>query len=70
MLIDPKYYRMGAVMINAVMTKAILIAGGYYLGTYLDEKWHTEPYMMISLIVLGITLGLWWIIFLANRFKL
>jgi len=57
-------------MINAVMTKAILIAGGYYLGTYLDEKWHTEPYMMISLIVLGITLGLWWIIFLANRFKL
>ncbi len=36
-------------------TTAGAIAGGYFLGSYLDKKLNTAPWFMLSFILLGIT---------------
>lgn len=35
-------------------TTAGAIAGGYFLGSYLDRKLDTSPWLMLSFIMLGI----------------
>ncbi len=35
-------------------TTAGAIAGGYFIGSYLDRKFNTSPWIMISFIMLGI----------------
>jgi len=30
------------------------VAGGYFLGSYLDKKLNTTPWLMLSFIMLGI----------------
>ena len=52
------------------MTKAIMICAGWYFGTKLDKQYGTEPYWMISLVVLAMIFGVWFILFTAKRFKL
>ena len=68
--IDTKKLRVAIIMGNAVMTKAIMICAGWYFGTKLDKQYGTEPYWMISLVVLAMIFGVWVILFTAKRFKL
>jgi F0F1-type ATP synthase assembly protein I len=35
-------------------TTAGAVAGGYFLGSYLDRKLNTAPWLMLSFIMLGI----------------
>jgi len=66
---DAKKARTAAMITNAVITKALLIAGGYYLGNALDSRFGTTPYLMISGITLGLSLGLWWLVMTLNKLK-
>lgn len=38
-------------------TLASLVGGGYLLGKYLDNRWGTEPWLQIVLILIGLILG-------------
>ena len=35
-------------------TMAGAVAGGYFLGSYLDKKLNTAPWLMLSFIILGL----------------
>ncbi|MCR4320241.1 MAG: AtpZ/AtpI family protein [Candidatus Brocadiaceae bacterium] len=35
-------------------TMAGAVAGGYFLGSYLDRKLNTAPWLMLSFIILGL----------------
>ncbi len=59
--------RKASAMSSAVLVKALLIYGAYRLGTWLDARWGTSPYLMCVLICLAVGIGLWWVIFTANR---
>lgn len=52
------------------MTKAAMIAVGYYVGTKLDKKFETTPWIMLSLVVLAMAVGLWFILYVAKKYKL
>ncbi|MDR3288796.1 MAG: AtpZ/AtpI family protein [Peptococcaceae bacterium] len=34
-----------------------LVAGGYFLGAYLDPRWGTSPWLKIILMLAGLVLG-------------
>ena len=38
-------------------TLAGLVAGGYFLGRYLDTRWGTMPLLTIGLMLVGLGLG-------------
>ena len=43
---------------------------GYFVGEWLDRKWGTEPYLMVTLIVLGFVASareVWGLIKRASR---
>ena len=65
--LDTKKIRLAMIMGNAVMTKAVLVVGGWYFGNKLDAKYGTAPWLMVTGICLGIGLGLWFILFTAKR---
>jgi ATP synthase protein I len=41
---------------------------GYYIGTFLDEKWGTEPLFLLIGILVGMGLGIWGTIELLTNF--
>ncbi len=47
------YHILGAVG-SFGFTTAGAIAGGYFLGSYLDNKYNTPPWFLLSLIILGV----------------
>lgn len=65
--IDTKKLRLAVIMGNAVMTKAVMIALGWYVGNKLDKKLGTEPYLMILLVVLAMIFGVWYILYIAQK---
>ena len=65
--IDVKKFRKGIIMGNAIITKAVLVVGGFYGGYRLDAKFDTKPWLMFAGGVLGMALGLWYLLFLAKR---
>lgn len=70
MKIDGKKVRVAFMMGNAVMTKGVMIALGWYVGSKLDQKWGTAPYAMITLVALAMGLGVWTILYIAKKNKL
>lgn len=68
--VDPKKIRVALMMGNAVMTKAIMIAAGWYFGSRLDQRYGTEPYIMFGLVVLSMILGVWYILRVAKKLNL
>ena len=42
---------------NISTTLAVLVGGGYFLGSYLDTRWQTQPLFTISLMLIGLVLG-------------
>ncbi len=65
--LDGKKIRIAMMMGNAVMTKAIMIAAGWYFGSKLDKKYGTEPYGMVGLVILAMILGVWYILRVAKK---
>jgi len=65
--VDPKMMRILVIMHSAVVTKALLIYGGYRLGKYLDAEWDTGSTFMFLGIVVAFVIGLSWLIFLVLR---
>lgn len=51
---DNKVYNIAGLIGSFGFTTAGAIAGGYFLGSYLDKKLGTSPWLMLSLILLGI----------------
>ena len=47
-------YRILGMVGSFGFTTAGAIAGGYFLGNYLDKKLNTAPWFMLSFIILGI----------------
>lgn len=47
-------YRILGMVGSFGFTTAGAIAGGYFLGSYLDKKLNTAPWFMLSFILLGI----------------
>lgn len=51
---DNNAYRVLGLVGGFGFTTAGAIAGGYFLGNYLDSKLNTSPWLMLSFIMLGI----------------
>jgi F0F1-type ATP synthase assembly protein I len=66
-MVNPKLLRKASAMSSAVLLKAFLIYGGFRLGSWLDDRWGTKPYLMFCFICLGVGIGLWWVVLTANR---
>lgn len=47
-------YRVLGLVGSFGFTTAGAIAGGYFIGSYLDRKFNTSPWIMVSFIMLGI----------------
>ena len=47
-------YRILGIVGSFGFTMAGAVAGGYFLGSYLDKKLNTAPWFMLSFIMLGI----------------
>jgi ATP synthase protein I len=52
---DSETYRIIGVIGSFGFTAAGSMAAGYFLGSYLDRKFNTSPWIMLILIMLGIT---------------
>ncbi|MEK6621887.1 MAG: AtpZ/AtpI family protein [Planctomycetota bacterium] len=51
---DSETYRILGSVGSFGFTTAGAIAGGYFLGSYLDNKYNTPPWFLLSLIILGV----------------
>ncbi len=51
---DNETYRILGLVGSFGFTMAGAVAGGYFLGSYLDRKLNTAPWLMLSFIMLGI----------------
>lgn len=51
---DSEMYRILGLVGSFGFTTAGAVAGGYFLGSYLDKKFNSSPWFMLSLIILGI----------------
>ena len=47
-------YRILGIVGSFGFTMAGAVAGGYFLGSYLDKKLNTTPWLMLSFIMLGL----------------
>jgi F0F1-type ATP synthase assembly protein I len=61
--------RFSAALSSAVLMKAFLVFAGYWIGSKIDVALGTKPLFMIGLALVGVCLGLWWILFIAQRAK-
>ena len=51
---DSEMYRILGLVGSFGFTTAGAVAGGYFLGSYLDKKFNTAPWLTLSFIMLGI----------------
>jgi len=45
-----------------------LVGGGYLLGHYLDARWGTSPWLTLSLIFVGLALGVSYLVITLKEF--
>ena len=55
------------IMGNAVMAKAVMILAAYWVGTRLDARFGTEPWIMVVLLCSAIGFGLYFILLVARK---
>jgi len=67
MMPDPKVSRFYARISGAVMLKIALMALGYWVGSTLDERFHTYPYLMLLGLVIGAGFGIWFLVRVADK---
>lgn len=51
---DSETYRVIGLVGSFGFTTAGAMAGGYFLGSYLDKRFDTSPWFMMSFIILGV----------------
>jgi F0F1-type ATP synthase assembly protein I len=66
MLLDPKMTRFYALLSSAAISKAILIALGYWIGIRLDRRFNTYPLFLFLCIVFALGVGIWGIVKVAE----
>jgi len=49
-------------------TLAGLVGGGFFLGRYLDARWETQPWLTLSLMILGLALGASYLVITLKEF--
>ncbi len=69
MKLDLKLMRFSAAMSSAVMVMGCVVFGSYWLGHRLDVMTSTSPLFAIGGLLVGIVLGLGWVLFVANKAK-
>lgn len=50
------------------MEMAFCVTLGFFAGRWLDNQYQTDPWLMVSGILLGIVIGIWGIINTLKRF--
>ena len=53
---------------NISTSLAGLVGGGFLLGRYLDNRWGTQPWLTIILILIGLVLGGSYLVITLKRF--
>ena len=51
---DNEAYRLVGLVGSFGFTTAGAVAGGYFLGSYLDRKFNTAPWLVLTFMVLGV----------------
>jgi F0F1-type ATP synthase assembly protein I len=69
MRLDFKLMRYSAALSSSVLSAGALSFGGYWAGNRLDRWLHTSPLLAIGLLLVGICLGLFYILYIAQRLK-
>lgn len=45
-----------------------LVGGGYLLGRFLDQRWGTQPWLQLFLMLMGLVLGGSYLVFTLRKF--
>lgn len=45
-----------------------LVVGGFFLGRYLDARWDTQPWLTLSLMLVGLVLGASYLVITLKEF--
>lgn len=53
---------------NIATSLAGLVGGGYLLGSYLDTRWGTQPWLTLSLMLVGLALGATYLVITLKEF--
>ena len=53
---------------NIATSLAGLVGGGFFLGRYLDARWDIEPWLTISLMLVGLALGTSYLVITLKEF--
>jgi F0F1-type ATP synthase assembly protein I len=67
MAVDGKWMRAYARISGAVMVKICLLAAGFSVGSWLDTRFHTYPWLLMLCLVVSASVGIWWIVRVANQ---
>ena len=57
MKLDTRVYRSYVVISGLAIQLVLCIVLGLFMGSWLDKKWGTEPFIMIGLVFLGTVCG-------------
>jgi len=53
---------------NIATTLAGLVGGGFFLGRYLDSLWNTQPWLTLTLMLVGLALGATYLVVTLKEF--
>ena len=59
-----KYMAWGSMIATSL---AGLVGGGFLLGNFLDSRWGTDPFLKIILMILGVVMGIAYLIFSLSK---
>ena len=66
---DSKSWQKAVTMGSSISTSvAGLVGGGYFLGRYLDTRWGTQPWLTLSLMLVGLVLGAIYLVLTLKQF--
>jgi len=66
-MMDKKFVRKASIISSAVMTKALLTIAGFVGGGVIDKALGTDPLFRFGLMIVGISIGLWWLLRVIDR---
>jgi F0F1-type ATP synthase assembly protein I len=52
---------------GAVMVKVCLLAAAFLIGSRLDARFHTYPWLLMLCLVVAASVGIWWIVRVASQ---
>jgi F0F1-type ATP synthase assembly protein I len=67
MLLDPKMTRLYAMASGAAISKAVLLALGYWIGSKLDKRFGTSPLFMFLCVCVALAIGIWGVVRVLDR---